>query len=279
MIEFFSIQSIINAIKGQWKTAIIIVLLVPVLAVGISFLFPNLYKSNVIVYPANNYLNDRNYYYNNSIQNLYSQYGGDDDIDKIIEIGSIKNVLEAICDSLNLAEHYNINESNKNLAIYKAGKKLDDRIQFLHTKNNALEISVWDTDRKKAADILLNLLQNINTYILNLQEQRVANEVYLLDSKIQLIKKELDLYNNATTAAANISKQAIALQLAETEKLKISIIASPNAGRAFYQANKIYTGIKKDKPNRLLLAIFSSIAGAIFAMLYTIFRQFYKGIK
>jgi ABC-type dipeptide/oligopeptide/nickel transport system permease component len=279
MIEFFSLQNIITSIKKQFKVVVFLLVAIPVLTFLLSLLLPNLFKSSVVIYPANNYLNDRNYYYKSNIQNLYSQYGGDDDIDKIIEIGSLKNVLEFISDTLKLPAHYKINEDNVALANFKAGKKLDDRIQFLYTKNNALEVSVWDNSPAMAAKILEILLLKINNYILNLQNQKVANEVVLIDNKIKLIKNQLQLHSSDSaqnSITSKITAEAIASQLSETEKLKMSVLASPNAGRAFYQANDIYTSIKKDKPKRLIITAFSAMAAVVLAILFAIIKQYNK---
>jgi uncharacterized protein involved in exopolysaccharide biosynthesis len=271
MIEQFSLQHIASLIGKKWKAMLLAIVLITAIAVGISFLYPNLYKSNVVVYPANNYLNDRNYYYNNAIQNLYSQYGGDEEIDKIIEIGSLQPVLEKIADSLKLYEHYDIDESNKVLRTYKSAKKLDDRIMFLRTNNNGLEIAVWDKDRAKSAEILKVLLDQINTYVLKLHGERLNNEYNLLNNKVALISKELQEINaKATDPAFAIRKQATEQQLAETEKLRMSILASPTVGKAFYEANPIYTKYKKDKPQRLLVALFSAIAASVLVLLLAV---------
>ncbi len=236
-----------------------------------TLLLDNLYKSSIVVFPTNNFLNDRNYYYKENIQSLYSQYGGDEEIDQITEIGMAEHSLIKIADSLALYKFYNINEVSKEKTLFKTAKKLKNRISFLRTKNNALEIAVWDKDGSTAKKILQVLLHEINLQYALLQKQKNNHELQLVENKIKLIKDEIVKVGTPTdyTAEINtISKQAIIQQLAEVEKLRVSILASPTAETAFYEANNIYTSLDADKPNRPLLVGFSILAAIVIATLF-----------
>jgi hypothetical protein len=271
MTESLSLYNIFTALRKHFLWYLGICIAIPVLTYLGSLLLDNLYKSSVVVFPTNNFLNDRNYYYKENIQSLYSQYGGDEEIDQITEIGSAEHSLIKIADSLALYTFYNINEPTKEKTLFKTAKKLKKRVSFLRTKNNALEISVWDKDGTTAKKILQLLLREINVQYALLQKQRNSRELQLVENKIKVIKDEIiksQLPTNYSTEINTISKQAIIQQLTEVEKLRVSILASPTAETAFYEATDIYTSLDVDKPNRLLLVGFSILAAIIIATLF-----------
>jgi uncharacterized protein YeaO (DUF488 family) len=281
MSESLSLHTMFTALRKQAVLFITICVLVPLLTYLATLLMDNLYKSSIIVFPTNNFLNDRNYYYKNNIQNLYSQYGGDEEIDQIIEIGSSENTLLKITDSLALYNHYSLNSIKDEKTLFKAAKVLKKRISFLRTKNNALEISVWDKDIATSKKILQLLLSQIHKQYAFLQQQKNLHELQLVENRIKIIKDELVKTENNTNYSAEInsvSKQAVLQQLNEVEKLRISILASPVTETAFYQANNMYTSLVIDKPNRMFIVLAGFLIAIIIATLVVSIKHANKSV-
>jgi uncharacterized protein involved in exopolysaccharide biosynthesis len=270
-----NLATIWQTLRQRWKFVLLSTIILTGLVIAGSYLLPNLYKASVVIFPGNSSLNDRNYYYNPNIQNLYSKFGGGDDIDRLMETSALPSIYDKIADSFKLAKAYNINENNPELAITKAGKKLyTDRSEITKTINNAIEIKVWDKDKQQAKAICNAMVYQLNKYLTTILNTQRESEINNLQQRISSLQASLNdsnktTYNNAT--ALQIHKQAVLAQLAEAEKLLVNVIANPAASQYIYVADATYVTPKKDKPKRTIIAgvaaFFALFLSAIAAVL------------
>src|SRR5687768_3573290 len=122
-----------------------------ILSVLLSLLMKNYYQGKTIFYAASQDLFKPEKVFGNSQQEMY-YYGSGEDIDRILTIGSSNDVLDFLIDSFDLWTVYQIKPGGT-LARYKMRKALRENFNITLTKQDALELTVEDTDPQRAADM------------------------------------------------------------------------------------------------------------------------------
>ena len=153
----------ILAVLYKWRRSIIGFVFTATIITSIVCIFlPKQYLSTAVVFPVNSSLADRGRIFNSNIQQLYSQYGGSDDLDHLFAIASSHAVLSFIADSFQLATHYKIEEEParaKEIAI----RKLKKNSEIIKTENGELRVGIWDKDKAMAADIANAILYKVES--------------------------------------------------------------------------------------------------------------------
>ena len=133
-----------------WRKAIRnICLLTIAVAIVISLLLPNYYKSTTICYPASPELANPELLFGTSGQ-VTDYYGNDSDLDRLAEIANGNELVDYMVEKFHLYEHYDIDSTSQDGA-YKVRKHFRKLYSGLKNKNDALEISVEDIDPVFAA--------------------------------------------------------------------------------------------------------------------------------
>ena len=153
---------ILAVLKKYRRPIIILVIISTAIASIVAILLPKKYSSTAVVFPVNSMLSDKSRLFNSNIQQLYSEYGGSDDLDHLYAIANSSVVLGFISDSFHLIDHYNISagpEKAHDIAI----KMLKKNTDIIKSENGELRIEVWDRDNKMAADIGNSILYKIQS--------------------------------------------------------------------------------------------------------------------
>lgn len=155
MDKEFNLISVIRLIL-KWKMPIVgITILSGIVAALFSlFVMDEYYFSWATFYPTNQYLSDRSMIFNT--ENSGGQidyYGGKGDVNRILTIANSGPVIEYVIDSFKLVEHYDIDRNSKYWRT-KVRKKFEKNFKAIKTERDGVEISLYDTDPKTAANIV-----------------------------------------------------------------------------------------------------------------------------
>src|SRR5438270_248116 len=113
---------LLTVFQKQGRFILGLTLLATVLALVISLLVPKEYAATVTALPANSVTADKGRIFNNQVEQLYSDLGTADELDKIEGTGELDTIYIAASHAFRLDQHYGITPSGESL--FKAARKL-----------------------------------------------------------------------------------------------------------------------------------------------------------
>ncbi len=178
-----------------WRRRILYVTLtVFVLSIVFSLFMKNYYQGKTVFYAASQDLFKPDKLYGNSNGEMY-YYGSGEDVDRIMTIGNSDEVIDFLIDSFDLWSVYKI-KSGTPKAHYKLRKAFRENYDILLTKQDALELTVEDTDPERAAAMANAARSKINilvrSIIKNSQIGLVSSFSKSIHSKEQIMQGTLD---------------------------------------------------------------------------------------
>ena len=256
-------------ILWKWrKTVLIICSISLIAAVVVALIMPNYYKSTSIFYAANPAMNDRQNLFREQAGNLPLEYfGTENDVDRVLQICKSAEVTAYMINKYQLGSHYKIDSTAKYYNT-KVREEFKDNSNIQRNELGAVEVTIWDTDAKLAAEIANDIVQTADNH----------NKQFFIDNNeksIKLMKKNKDTkqlevnqltdtlaYLHAHNANADVintlelKKQSTVKDLATLSKLFEQFESAAN--NDFSTVNSIetaYPAEKKDKPMRSLIVI------------------------
>ena len=256
-------------ILWKWrKTVLIICSISLIAAVVVALIMPNYYKSTAIFYAANPAMNDRQNLFREQAGNLPLEYfGTENDVDRVLQICKSAEVTAYMINKYQLGSHYKIDSTAKYYNT-KVREEFKDNSNIQRNELGAVEVTIWDTDAKLAAEIANDIVQTADNH----------NKQFFIDNNeksIKLMKKNKDTkqlevnqltdtlaYLHAHNANADVintlelKKQSTVKDLATLSKLFEQFESAAN--NDFSTVNSIetaYPAEKKDKPMRSLIVI------------------------
>ena len=150
MANFFDNQNLLE-ILWKWKKHLIIV---GVLAIVSSAFFSSSlfikpkYKSTARIYPS---------------FNIYT-YSDESESEQLLEISNSQDIKFKVIDAFNLADEYKISKQDPLYHTYMLGE-FNDNVSFKKTEYETVEISVLDTDPKRACSMCDSIISFVNERI------------------------------------------------------------------------------------------------------------------
>lgn len=188
----------------RWKKQIIgaTILSGIVAALWSVFVMDEYYYSWATIYPTNQYLNDRSMIFNSENSGGQIDYfGSKADVNRLLSLANSAPVQDYIIDSFKLVEHYDIDRNSKYWKT-KVSKKFAKNFKALKTERDALELSVYDTDPKLAANIINTMtekLDELNKLTVNESKKRIYD---LLMGQITQQQAKLTLMGDSLAGLA-----------------------------------------------------------------------------
>src|SRR5690348_2624177 len=152
----------------RWKLMLVITFLAVALALIIAVLVPKQYLSVATALPVNSVTADKARMFNQNIQDLYSDFGSPDELDRIEGTATLDTIFIDASKKFHLPEHYSINGNAE--GFFKAVQKLKKNSKIERSSYGELKVKVWDRDRNMAAGIanfLMQKLQEIHQHLQN----------------------------------------------------------------------------------------------------------------
>lgn len=191
-----SSPGVLAFVLQHWKTLLIISGCSGVVALGVSFFIKPRYKGTAIFYPA----------VTQSISNLVStgrgadkdflDYGEEEEAERVIQILHANEIREYIISNYDLWKHYDIDPKAPK-ARTKMMRKYKENVSFRRTEFNSVEISVLDTDPKRAAGMANDLVHKLDTMKNRIQQERAKQGLLVVEAKYAEMEKRIDLLSDS----------------------------------------------------------------------------------
>src|SRR5687768_15634727 len=206
----------------SWRRRILFITLAAfVLSVVFSLFMKNYYQGKTIFYAASQDLFKPEKIFGAGTQEMY-YYGSGEDIDRILTVGNSHEVLDFLIDSFDLWSVYKIKPEAKQ-ARFKMRKALKENFDIVLTKQDALELTVEDTDPERAARMTNAARDKIDflvkSIIKNSQRSIVSSYLKSITKKEGLMQSTLDslIYYRQKTGIFDPSGQTELLATRATE--------------------------------------------------------------
>jgi hypothetical protein len=260
----------------------LVVLIACVIAFIAAQFSPKLYLSTTTALPANSITFDKGRIYDKNVENLYSDIGTSDELDKIEGTAALDTIYLAVAKELNLQDHYRV--INNGEALFNAAQLLKKHTEVNRTAYGELKIKVWDTDRNLAAELANKLLQKLQLIHQNLQNERNAMILQGLNEDFQMAENKYNQYRDTSSKHEaridlfNLRKEGLYEQMLQDQKLiteyQFALKTNPEV---LLVVEKARPALWPDKPKTAQTIVFTFFISLFFAMLLALFN--YKRLK
>lgn len=272
----------------RWKLMLAITFLAVALALIIVLLVPKQYLSVATALPVNSVTADKARMFNPNIQDLYSDFGSPDELDKIEGTATLDTIFIAASKEFHLPEHYSISDNTE--GFFKAVQKLKKSSKIERSSYGELKVKVWDKDRNMAAAIANFLMQKLQEIHQHLQNESNVSALKNIEQAYASKQKEyLQLADSLNTGKADASnknlieakaeiiktkRSAIAEQLQEYEKMigQYQLAVTTNAP-VLLIVESARPSVCADKPNVLSTVLFTFFSALLFSFLLALFIE------
>jgi uncharacterized protein involved in exopolysaccharide biosynthesis len=271
----------------RWKFILITVLVVTLVAAIFALLSPKKYLAVATALPVNSLTADKGRLFNQNIQELYSDFGTPDELDRLEGTASLDTIFIAAANEFNLASHYSMGLSGE--GPFKAARKLKKNSKIDRSGYGELKVKVWDTDRNLSAALANFLMQQLQQIHQHLQNQSNESVLAKIKDEYALKQKEYlecaDSLNNGkdtatirfTSAKKEIIKTkmtALAEQLQQYEKMigQYQLALSTNAP-VLLVVEQARAPLWADKPKVGVTILFSFFAALLVSFLLALLLE------
>ena len=263
---------LISIIVKRWKLITAITLLSAIIALIAAVLSPKKYLSVATALPANSLIADKGRIFNQNIQELYSDFGTVDELDKLEGTGNLDTLFIAASDKFNLDQHYQIHPSGE--SFYSAALKLKANSKISRSGYGELKVKVWDSDRDFAAALANFLMQEIQSIHQHLQNENNSAVLEKLKQDYTSKQNEYLQSGDSTTAVARARLNTLSEQLQEEGKLigQYQLAINTNAPALLIVENA-RPSFWPDKPRVVATVLFAFFAALLFSFLLALFIE------
>lgn len=247
------------------KLIIIFTLVCAIASVIVSYLLPEYFKSQTIVYPVSMTMADRNIIFGQQQgQAEFSYFGNKYDASRILQVANSAEVIDYIIQKYDLKKHYDYSPSTKYLNT-KVKEEFLDNYHALKNDKDAIEITLIDTDKKLCADMVNDIAHKID---------EIAT-LPVTEGKNKIIKMlEIELGNKQKEYSQTANAQQLANLTSEIKQLSEALtqyrVSNNDKFSSITILEKAVPAEKKSKPIRWLIVLLSTVGGFFFALLATI---------
>ncbi len=164
-------------------------------SVAFSLLLDNYYQANTIFYPASPQLASPELMFGNT--GLVTEYfGSDRDLDRLAEIATSKELEDFMVREFDLYHQYGI-DSNNTQGAYKVRERFRGLYSAQKNKNDAIELSIEDTDPRRASDMANAARNKINEIAQQLTRAGQTQLLAAFEENIKRKKAELEILGDS----------------------------------------------------------------------------------
>ena len=226
----------------RWRKAIRNICLITLIgSIVITLLLDNYYKATTIFYPASPELANPELIFGYTSK-VTDYFGSDRDLDRLVEISVSNEVVDYMGSKFRLYDHYDIDSTSKE-GPHKVRKRFRKLYSVLKNRNDAIELSIEDTDPQLAAAMANAARDKINaigqrlikssqaTLLATFEDNmtRKRTELAILGDSLNTLKKFYNIYDagsqggqlaqNLTKAESEIIRGRARLEILENNPL------------------------------------------------------------
>ncbi len=282
---------VIKAIYQKRKTLLLVLIAAGIIGSAVAMLLPVYYKSTTIFYAANPGMNDRQNLFREQAGNLPIEYfGSEKDVDRVLQICKSGNINGYIVNKYHLAQHYKIDTTSPYYHTL-VSEQFKENSQMVRNELGAIEITIFDTDAKMAADMandIVHTVDNINKSFFAEQNQK---GIRLMEQNIQLKTAQISHLNDTLAQLRRGSNQDLISTYAAQQKAAVKDLNKLNglyeqykaaAGNEFSTVNIIepaYAAERKSKPVRWLIVVSIMLVSFSVSVIFLLLKERWASIK
>lgn len=265
---------LVRVFASRWKSILLISLLAGLAALAVAWFSPKKYLSTTTAIPSNALTADKARLFNNNIQELYSEFGSPDELDRMEGTARLDTIYLNAIRKLQLIHHYGLQNEKDSLLI--ALEKLKDDSKIMRSAYGELTVKVWDQDPQTSAAIANDLLEEIQTLQQDLQVQNNAEALQGVSRAYDSLKATVSVKDSSIADADynDALHDARLGRLLDYEKLmaeyKLSIQTRP---RTLLVEEYARAAVHPDKPRILLTVIIGLLAGFLCGYFIALYQQ------
>ena len=267
----------INVLTRWWKFILGLTVITGVLAVILVNIKTRQYLSTATALPVNALVNDRARIFNTNIQELYSEFGTADELDRLEGTAALDTLYLAAAQEASLIDHYKINAGSEGL--FHAALELRKNSKISRSAYGELKFRVWDEDPATAALLANSLFQKLQGIHQQLQSQSNVLALQKLQAdynlKQQQFRNTFDTVVPAAGPEAQIlqtKRNALLDQISGYEKMMDQYqIAINTNSPVLFLVEPARASLWPDKPKKLQTILFALGAAFVFSFLISIF--------
>jgi len=131
-----------------------------VLSSIVALLLPEYYKSTAVLIPYHSKRIDLTTLFLDNPD--YDIFGSKRDLDRVLSVANSDVVAMHVIHKFNLYEHYKIDSTQTRYHRTEVLKEFMDNLKIVKTEKDAIEISLLDTDKKLAAEVVNEMVRKID---------------------------------------------------------------------------------------------------------------------
>jgi phosphoglycerate-specific signal transduction histidine kinase len=267
---------LLDVFTKRWKLILGITSLVVAIAFVVALISPKKYLAVATALPANSMIADKARIFNQNIQQLYSDFGTVDELDKLEGTGKLDTLFIAAAEEFKLEEHYRIGASAESL--YDAATKLKKNSKINRSGYGELKVKVWDTDKilcAQLANFLMKKIQELHQHLQN--ENNISALTKIRKAYTQKQKEYVQLSDSVKSASVESTKTKFAKlseQMQTYEKMidEYQLAVSTNAPVLLVVENA-RPALWSDRPRIIETVLFSLFGAFIFSFLLALFFE------
>ena len=232
--ENFNITNIIIYLFKKRKPIFIVTFLAAVVSIIVSLIIEEEFKSSVVIYPASTSSVSKALLTDMSrAPKDILKFGEEEETEQLMQILQSDEIKAKIIAKYKLMKHYKIDPTEK-YSKTQLLKEYDDKISFRKTQYQAIEITVFDTDNQKAANIANEITAILDSVYNKVQKERAfmaleiienqyhAEKIYIEQLEDSLSKlRGLGVFDYENQAKFYTESHTKALESGNTRKAKL----------------------------------------------------------
>lgn len=308
----FDIVHFVKVIYKYRKQVFGTTLFAAVVSIIVSLLLPNYYKSQAVFYPKGLAIADRAAIFseNNAGEAEFVFYGTKHDANRILSLSNSSKIIDFTINYFNLAQHYGYDTMKTKYWRTKVKKEFNDNFKIIKTDKDAIEITLYDTDKDLCALMVNTMVKKIDEFNKKPYQENKSKIIESINSELIDKEKELDsltkemidlrLHYNIKTIG---SKDAITFTGDDVEKTEIFKVkyyrqqylmkensdlkkiayqydvSAKNTESSLAVLEYAYSAEKKSKPIRWLIVTLSTLITFLTVSFAALIFEQLRGIK
>ncbi len=182
-----------NLVKMVWEKRLIIVYIaIFAFAVSliVSFLITPMYKSVAILYPPVENQSSKEVI-NTTFQRGLTVFGDRNEAEQLLQILSSQTLRDIVIKKQNLIKHWELNPEGKYVRSEAYGIFISD-IAFRPTKYNSVEITVYDKDPEKAAEVANEIVHVSDSLMRSIKADMALKALAVLEEQYKLANEDVN---------------------------------------------------------------------------------------
>lgn len=214
------------------------VVLAAVVSAVVALSLPNIFKSTAVFYPTNPQTTDPDRIVTEGGKLELS--GRNEDLDRVITIGTSQPVAEYVIGKYKLHQHYKLGKPGDELADQATLDEFNGNLNIVHTERDAIELTFQDKDKQLAAQVANALVAVIDSFNQQLTLDNRRRVLGLYRTRYEYLQHEYNQARKTLVAGRRrygihgleMESRYLAKEIIETESALRRAEAAGNDGKA-----------------------------------------------